>query len=102
LRNEGGNANHWLGLTLIGSCGPVSAIGAKVTVKAGDMQQVKQNQWATTYLSSNDPRLHFGLGQNIVIDTMEIRWPDGRKEYFRELPVDHYMTVIEGRGIQKK
>jgi hypothetical protein len=101
LRNDGGNNNHWLGLTLIGKNGPASAIGAKVTVTAGDLQQVKHNQWATTYLSYNDPRLHFGLGRNAVIDKIEIRWPDGRKEFFEQVPVDNYITVTEGQGFHK-
>ncbi len=63
LRNDGGNKNHWLGVTLKGKNGPASAIGAKVTVTAGGKKQVLVNQWATSYLSNNDPRLHIGLGR---------------------------------------
>jgi len=98
LRNDGGNDNHWLGMTLVGKNGPASAIGAKVTVTAGSTKQVKINQWATTYLSYNDPRLHFGLGRNSTVERIEIRWPNGKKEYFGQQPVDRYITIIEGTG----
>ena len=80
LRNDGGNNNHWLGLMLKGMDGPASAIGAKVTVTAGGKKQVLVNQWATGYLSNNDPRLHIGLGQQKQIDLLEINWSDGKKE----------------------
>ena len=55
--------NHWLGLTLKGRKGPASAIGAKVVATAGGKKQVFVNQWATSYLTNNDPRLHIGLGR---------------------------------------
>jgi hypothetical protein len=100
LRNDGGNNNHWLGITLVGKNGPASAIGARVTVSTGNMKQVKMNQWATSYLSYNDPRLHFGLGRNSLIDRIEIRWPDGENEYFEHVEADHYITIVEGGGIQ--
>jgi len=65
LRNDGGNKNHWLGLTLIGKNGLASAIGAKITVNAGNMKQVLVNQVATGYLSNSQTRLHIGLGNRI-------------------------------------
>ena len=63
LRNDGGNNNHWIGMTLLGKNGPATAIGAKVTVVAGGKKQVHINQWTTGYLSNNDPRLLIGLGK---------------------------------------
>jgi hypothetical protein len=102
LRNDGGNLNHWLGLTLEGRKGPASAISAKVTVTAGDMKQVLINQWATGYLSSNDPRLHIGLGKNKKIDLLEIKWSDGEVETYKNIDVDRYITIIQGAGIQVK
>ena len=101
LRNDGGNRNHWLGLTLVGAGGPASAIGAKVTVQAGGRRQVAIHQWATTYLSQNDPRMHFGLGGQDRVERLEIRWPDGRVEAFRNLAADRYLKVVQGRGIRK-
>ena len=72
LRNDGGNKNHWLGLTLKGKDGPAAAIGAKVTLTAGGKKHVMINQWATSYLSNNDPRVHFGLGQEKMIDSSKL------------------------------
>jgi hypothetical protein len=100
LRNDGGNKNHWLGLTLVGDNGPASAIGAKVTVRSGNQKQVLVNQWATTYLSYNDPRLHIGLGKSQVIEQLEIRWPDGETEVYDQLEVDRYITIRKNDGIQ--
>lgn len=101
LRNEGGNGNHWLGLTLKGKNGPASAIGAKVTITAGGKKQVFVNQWATSYLSNNDQRLHIGLGQQKQIDQLEINWSDGKKEVYKNIASNRYLTILQGRGIIK-
>jgi hypothetical protein len=100
LQNEGGNRNHWLGLTLVGAGGPASAIGAKVTLTTATRTQVKVNQWATSYLSYNDPRMHLGLGRDSLVERMEIRWPNGDVQVVSDLPVDQYSTVLQGEGIQ--
>lgn len=100
LRNDGGNRNHWLGLTLVGQAGPASATGAKVTVRAGDRTQVLINQWATSYLSYNDPRLHIGLGEQERVDWLEIRWPNGPTEVFRDIAADRYLTLVQGEGVR--
>jgi hypothetical protein len=102
LRNDGGNSNHWLGLTLKGKSGPASAIGAKVTVTAGDKKQVLVNQWTTGYLSNNDPRLHIGLGQQKQVDLIEINWSDGKKEIYKNIACDCYLTILQGKGIITK
>jgi len=99
LRNEGGNGNHWLGLTLKGKTGPASAIGAKVIVSAGEKKQVFANQWATSYLANNDPRLHIGLKQQKQIDRLEIKWSDGTNEVIKNIAADRYLTILQGKGI---
>jgi hypothetical protein len=102
LRNDGGTSNHWLGLTLKGKNGQASAIGAKVTVTAGSKKQVLVNQWATSYLSNNDPRLHIGMGQAKQIDLLEIDWSDGKKEVYQNIGCDSYITILQGKGIVAK
>jgi hypothetical protein len=102
LRNEGGNQNHWLGLTLNGKNGPASAIGAKVTVESGSKKQVLVNQWATSYLSNNDPRLHIGLGEQKQIDQLTIKWSDGTRETYRNIQADRYLIITQGKGIITK
>jgi hypothetical protein len=100
LRNDGGNRNHWIGFTLIGAHGPASAVGARVTLTTEGRSQAAVNQWATSYLSYNDPRLHFGLGRDAVALEIEIRWPSGAVEHFRDVAADRYLTVVEGEGIR--
>ncbi len=99
LRNDGGNTNHWLGLKLIGKNGEASAIGAKVIVKIGDKKQVLINQWSTSYLSNNDPRVHIGLGANSFVDQIEIQWSNGNAETYKNIQADRYITIREGAGI---
>ena len=100
LRNDGGNRNHWLGLTLVGSEGPASAIGAKVTVTTRTREQVAVNQPATSYLSFSDPRMHFGLGEDDVVERLELRWPNGAVEVYHDVAADRYLTVVQGEGIR--
>ena len=102
LRNDGGNTNHWLGLTLVGTGGPASAIGARVVVEAGGRRQVLVNQWATSYLSHHDPRLHIGLGRHASVDRLEIRWPDGTLEVLRDVRADRYVTIVQGEGDRRR
>jgi hypothetical protein len=99
LRNDGGNSNHWLGITLKGKNGPASSIGAKVIVTAGGTKQVFVNQWATSYLSNSDPRIHVGLGDQKKIDKLEIFWSDGKKEEYKNIETDKYITILQGKGL---
>ena len=101
LRNDGGNSNNWLSLTLLGKNGPASAISAKVTVEYGGKKQVLINQMATSYLSWHDPRLHIGLGQYRKVDMMEINWSDGKREVYRDIDSNRHITILQGIGIIK-
>ena len=100
LRNDGGNANHWIGLKLVGRDGPASAIAAKVKVMTGHSGQVYINQWATSYLTNHDPRVHIGLGKHDSVDRIEIIWSDGHKEVLNHPAINRYLTILEGKGIQ--
>ena len=102
LRNEGGNKNHWLGLTLKGEKGLASAVGAKITVISGGKKQVFVNQWTSGYLSNNDQRLHIGLDQQKLISKLEIKWPNGKQEVYENIKSDRYLTIIKGKGIVTK
>jgi hypothetical protein len=73
-----------------------------VTVTAGGKKQVLVNQWATSYLSNNDPRLHIGLGRQKQINLLEITWSDGRKEVYKNIVCDGYITILQGKGIVTK
>ena len=60
------------------------------------------NQWATSYLSNNDPRLHVGLGLQNQIDQLDINWSDGKKEVYRNIIADCYLTILQGKGLVAK
>jgi hypothetical protein len=95
LRNEGGNGNHWLGLSLVGKNGPVEAIGAKIIVHAGGNKRVYLNQRANGYLTYSDPRVHVGLGKTEKVDKVEILWADGEQETFDIPGIDRYITITQ-------
>jgi hypothetical protein len=101
LRNDGGNANNWLGLILKGELGLASGIGAMISVTTGDKKQVLVNQWTDGYLSNKDSRVHIGLGSNETIEELKIIWPDGQEEIFKQVPVNTYLEIYKGKGIQK-
>src|SRR3989475_6777670 len=77
LRNDGGNANHWLQILLIGTKSNRDGVGARVTLRAGDLMLYDQRKGGISYQSAQDPRLHFGLGQHTKVDSVEIVWPSG-------------------------
>ena len=73
-------------------------IGAKITVKVGTRTLVDEVRSGSSYISSNDMRVHFGLGSAARIDWVQIRWPSGLVERFENLPVDSIHTLKEGSG----
>jgi tetratricopeptide (TPR) repeat protein len=96
LRNttEGG---HWLGLRLVGSRSGRTPVGARVTCNAGGRAQVHWVTSGTSYLSVNDPRIWFGLGSQARVESLEIRWPSGAVQTWKDLPADRILEVREGR-----
>lgn len=100
LRNLAGRANHWLGVRLVGTKSNIDAIGAKVTYQAGDLLRHNFKVGGGSYLSSHDPRLVLGLGKRNKIDWLEVQWPlpGGTKQRFSDLPVDRYITIVEGEA----
>ncbi|HTU33229.1 MAG TPA: CRTAC1 family protein [Candidatus Acidoferrum sp.] len=100
LRNDVPPGNHWLKVRLEGTHSNRSAIGSRVLVHYGGRVQAQCVTSQTSYLSSNDPRLHFGLGKNTSAD-IEIFWPNGRSEAFKKVAADQLVTIREGQGIVK-
>jgi enediyne biosynthesis protein E4 len=97
LHNQGSPAGHWLGVRLVGTRANRSGYGALLTAAAGGRTLLRHCHADGSYLSSSDPRVHFGLGAD-RLDSLTIRWPGGRVETLHDLPVDRYVTVQEGRG----
>ena len=100
LRNHAGNQNHWLGLRLVGRKSNPDAIGARITYQAGDLKRARMKTGGGSFLSSHDPRVVLGLGKRSKVDWLEIKWPQpgGTVERLTTLPVDRYITIVEGSG----
>ena len=99
LRNDGGNRNAWAMVKCVGTKSNRSGIGARVRVTTGTHVQIAEVMSGSSYYSQNDLRLHFGLGRADRIDLVEIAWPSGEKEAFRDLPVNHLFICHETKGI---
>jgi enediyne biosynthesis protein E4 len=102
LLNRTPTASHAVLIGVVGTKSNKSGIGARITVKAGGLTQFNEVRGGGGYLSTNDPRLHFGLGTATKIDSVEIAWPSGKKESFSNLPVDFIYTFVEGQGVKQK
>ena len=99
LRNVSQDHHHWLELKLVGGQkSPRDAVGATVYVTANGMRQRGDVLSGGSYLSSNDPRPHFGLGQATKVDDIEVHWPSGKVEHFAVPGVDRIVTIKEGTG----
>jgi enediyne biosynthesis protein E4 len=98
LRNDAPRENHWLKVRLEGTKSNRSAIGALVLVRYGGKVQAQGVLSQSSYVSSNDPRLHFGLGANNSAD-IEVRWPSGAVEKYPAQPANRLVTILEGQGI---
>src|SRR6266436_2083814 len=102
LKNVAAAENHWLGIRLIGKKANPDAIGTKISWQSGDLKRSRLKVGGGSYLSSHDPREILGIGKRNKIDKLEIRWPQpsGRVETFTDLPIDRYITIVEGVGIK--
>jgi enediyne biosynthesis protein E4 len=99
LRNDGGNANHWLEIFLVGTKSNRDGVGARVKVSTGDLVLYDQRKGGMSYQSAQDPRLHFGLGPRTTVDSVEIIWPSGGVTKLAKLQSDQIVTVKEGAGL---
>jgi enediyne biosynthesis protein E4 len=100
LRNNAGGRKHWLGLRLVGRKCNRDAIGARVTYQAGDLKRSRMKVGGGSFLSSHDPRMVLGIDDQPRIDWLEVQWPQpsGATERFTGLPMDRYITIVEGTG----
>lgn len=99
LVNLAPNQNHWLGVHLVGTASNRDAIGARVTLRAGARTWMDEVRSGSSYSSSSDLRLHFGLGPDAHLDSIEVRWPNGSTEIFNPpLAADRILELVEGTG----
>jgi enediyne biosynthesis protein E4 len=100
LRNNAGKQNHWLGVNLVGKKSNPDAVGARASYQSGDLKRSRMKVGGGSYLSAHDPRIVLGLGPRKKIDSLEVKWPQpsGLVERFTDLPLDRYITIVEGQG----
>jgi hypothetical protein len=100
LRNVNPDHHHWVELKLIGGPkSPRDAVGATVYLIAAGIRQRGDVLSGGSYLSSNDMRVHFGLGDSADAGSAEIHWPSGAKETIKLPAPDRIYTISEGHGI---
>jgi hypothetical protein len=99
LHNDSTPPNHWITLHCLRADSGSPAVGARVTLSAGGRRQIAEVRASGSYLSTNAPEVHFGLGAQTIADRIEVRWPDGRTEKFAAVAADRSYTITEGRGM---
>jgi enediyne biosynthesis protein E4 len=99
FRNDGGNANHWLEVLLIGTKSNRDGIGAVLRLSCGAVSHVEQAKGGMSYMSASDARIQFGLGKQSRIESLVIAWPSGQVDKLSNVPVDRIIAVKEGVGI---
>jgi hypothetical protein len=92
---------HWLKVKLLGTKSNRTALGSRVTLHYGGKLQAQEVVSQSSFYSVNDLRLHFGLGEVKEAD-VEVRWPTGQRETFKNVPIDRLITIKEGKGIVKQ
>lgn len=97
LRNDAPAGNRWIKIRLRGTKSNRSALGSRVVVRAGARVQVQETMSQSSYVSANDPRLHFGLGAAESVD-IEVRWPLGSMQTFKNIATNQLITLVEGSG----
>lgn len=95
LKNQGPRRN-FISLLLAGTSSNRSAIGARVTVQAGELHQMDEVMSGGSYYSQNDMALYFGLGSAATVDKIQIRWPSGTVQEWKDIPANQKLLITEG------
>ena len=98
LRNDGGNARSWLTVKLRGTASNRLGLGARIIATTPELRQIAEATTSGSIYSASDSRVHFGLGAATQAD-LEIRWPSGKVQTLRGIPVNQIVVVDEAQGI---
>ena len=90
-----GKRNHWLTVKLVGTRSNRDGYGTSLEAVTGTQHQYLQTTSESGYLSQNDPRPHFGLGQHTEVDTLILHWPSGTVQTLQHVQADQILTVTE-------
>jgi len=99
LRNASSHTNHWLEIQLRGNKSNRDGIGARVTVKSGDLTQIDEVHSGRSYQSDFGKRLYFGLGQRTKVDQVEVKWIGSGVDVVPDVGTDRLITIVEGSGL---
>ncbi len=99
FRNDGGNANSYLRVKLIGAESNRSAFGARVSLRSASGEQSRTVRSGGSYCSQSESTLTFGVGQDVNVDSLVIDWPSGRRQKFDALEVNQSLVIQEITGI---
>ncbi len=99
LRNDSTGNHHWIQVQLRGTKSNRDGIGARVTVRSGDLSQIDEVHSGRSYQSDFGKRLQFGLGQHSTVDEIQIRWIGGGVDTVRNVGVDQLILIEEGKGL---
>ena len=99
LRVESESRNHWISFELEGTKTNRLALNARLKATSGDLVQEGEILSGGSYLSQNDLRIHFGLGNHEKVDKLDIFWPSGKIEILTNLAADRFYNVREGEGV---
>jgi hypothetical protein len=94
-RDQPDSSNHWIAFKLVGTRSNRSAIGAEVTIEAGDLVQRRVVDGGSGFASQNDRRPHFGLGKHEWVDRVTVEWPSGAHQVLARPPIDRIVTITE-------
>ena len=100
LRNDLGNLKSWIMFRLIGKSKNTDAIGARIRINTNGLTQTSEVISGSSYLVSNDIRLHFGLGNVDVVEEVNIRWPDGSEQIVNNIPARQILTLEQPENLE--
>ena len=92
------NRNHWLLVRLEAVHGNRFGVGAKVEVRQRGRKLLRRAHGDSSYLSANDIRVHFGLGEDAKIEEITVHWPSGECEAWDRIQADRIVTIRQGSG----
>ena len=98
LRNDGGNRDNWISIEAEGVASSRDGIGARVRVVSGNLAQTREVRGSRSYLSQSDLRVHFGLGERTLVDSILISWPAGGNDLVTGVRANQFLLVREGSG----
>ena len=99
IRNDSASGNHWIQIQLEGTQSNRDGIGARVTVRTGELFQIDEIHSGRSYQSDFGKRLHFGLGKQTFIDEIKVEWIGGEVDTVHQIQADQLCVIKEGQGL---